>query len=175
MCFQCWQRANLGIAIYAEQSYRLSASFVVVAETTAIFNSEPIGVTTMRRLCIQTTQVVEKGYISLTEKWRVLLQSVTNKRHGVTPAQPTSANGRLRKFWLCQSSFASYPEAFVTMGNWDSAWRQYHVNSLWKIPPPQEIFSTILNVFCCCLWLLFREDNIFLVWRFWIIILKIIS
>ena len=128
----------------------------------------------MRRLCIPTTQMVGKGYISLIEKWRVLLQSVTNKRDGATPAQSTSANHRLRNFWLCQSSFASYPEAFVTVGNWDSAWRQYHVFSFWTIRPPSRHFlEDWLTVFCCCLWLLFWEADVLLVWGFWIIILKI--
>ena len=50
--------------------------------------------------------------------------------------------------------------------DWDSVWRQYHVFSFWKNPTPHELFScsNILNVFWCCLWLLFWEAEVLLVW-----------
>jgi len=69
----------------------------------------------MRRMCIETTQMVGKGYISL-EKRRVLLQSVTNKREGVTPAPPTSANHRLRKFLTLPEFFRKLPRNLCYCG-----------------------------------------------------------
>ena len=62
------------------------------------------------------------------------------------------------------------------VGNGDSVWRLYHVFLFWKISPPPRTFilSKILNVLWCCLWLFFWDADLLLVWRFWIIILKII-